>query len=132
MAETTNTRWSKKKADDFLAAYACGATVEMAAAKAGISKSTAYRRLKDPDFQRRLDDIRAETVRRVTDMLTASNLEAAKSLLDLQKVTTSPGVRLGAARATIELSARLRENYDLAERLAALENRMNINQQKSA
>ena len=116
------TRRGKKDADDaFLIFYAHGATIEIAAAKAGISKRTAQRRLQNPDFLRRLAEIRAETLRRIADLLTALNLEAVNSLLELQKATTPPAVRLGAARAIIELGVRLRENYNLEERLAVLE-----------
>jgi hypothetical protein len=117
-----STRRGKKDADDaFLIFYAHGATIEIAAAKAGISKRTAQRRLQNPDILRRLAEIRAETLRRIADLLTASNLEAVKSLLELQKATTPPAVRLGAARAIIELGVRLRENCNLEERLAVLE-----------
>jgi hypothetical protein len=127
------TRRGKRHADDaFLAAYACGATLENAAAKAGISRSTAHRRLQDPDFQRRLAEVRAEPLRRATDMLTALTLEAVNSLYDLQKINMPCPVRLGAAKAIIELGARLRENYDLAQRLAALEQQQKINETTSS
>jgi hypothetical protein len=55
----------RRNADEmFMMARACGATVEAAAAKAGISKVTAKRRLADPEFQRRLKEFTSEMVQR--------------------------------------------------------------------
>jgi hypothetical protein len=115
----------RKNADEvFLATIACGATVESAASKAGISRRTAHRRLLDPQAQKQLAELRAETVRRCCALLTAASLEAVKTLLDLQHPQTLPGVRLGAAKAIIELGTRLREQTEMAERIAALEARL--------
>jgi hypothetical protein len=115
------THYRKKGDEVLLQALACGATVEAAAAKAGITARTGYRRLKDPDFQQRLRDLRADMVQRTAGMITAAGGESVKTLLALHDPTTPPGVRLGAARATIELGIKLRENADLAARVAALE-----------
>jgi hypothetical protein len=102
-------------------AIACGSTLEAAAAKLNVSTSTVQRRLKDPQFQQRLREVRAEMVTRATSMLTAAALEAVKTLLSLQAKESPPTVRLGAARAVLELGARLRESLELSERVAALE-----------
>jgi hypothetical protein len=54
----------KRRADETLiVALVCGATVD-AAAKAGVSPATVYRRLQEPDFQRRLQELRADMVQR--------------------------------------------------------------------
>jgi hypothetical protein len=112
----------KRRTDEtLLLALACGATVEAAAAKAGVSPATAYRRLQEPDFQRRLQELRADMVQRTAGMLTAAAGEAVKTLLALQKEATPPSTRLGAARAVLELGVKFRETVELEERLAALE-----------
>jgi hypothetical protein len=54
-------------------------------------------------------------------MLTAAALEAVKTLLVLQQASVPAAVRLGSARAILELGAKLREVADLEARLAALE-----------
>jgi hypothetical protein len=54
-------------------------------------------------------------------MLTAACGEAVKSLLALLKDTVPPAVRLGAARAVIDLAAKMRESAELEPRVAALE-----------
>jgi hypothetical protein len=109
--------------DVLLAALACGATVEAAALKAGVSRSTVQRRLQNPEFCRRLQLVGTDMVKRTASALTAASVEAIKTLLSLQASTIPHAVRLGAARSIIELGAKLRESADLAERVAALEQR---------
>ncbi len=120
MAGTRN----KKGEETLLMALACGATVEGAAQKAGVSERTAYRRLADPAFQARLRQARAELARRAAGLLTAASLESVRTLVQLQAAACPPAARLGAARAVIALGLRLREEADLAERLAELERRL--------
>src|SRR5262245_40877934 len=96
---------SRRNADEaFLTALACGATVENAAHSAGISSATAFRRLRDPAFRQRLQQVRADIVQRTAGALTAASTEAVKTLLELQKPSSPPTVRLGAARAILEMS----------------------------
>ena len=117
----------RKRADDALMmALACGATVEAAAAKAGISSATAFRRLQDPAFKARVDAARAEMVQRATAMLTAAAMEAVKTLLDLQGNKQPPATRLGAARSVLEIGSRLRTENDLAARLEVAERALGL------
>jgi hypothetical protein len=68
--------------------------------------------------------MRTEMAQRAMGMLTAAGMGAIKTLRELQESATSESVRLGAARATIELSCKLRENVEWAERLSGLEERL--------
>jgi hypothetical protein len=112
----------RQNADEMLLmALACGATVEAAAQKAGVSRGTANRRLNDPDFRQRLQEVRSEMVQRTAGMLTAAAGEAVKTLLDLQKNTVPHASRLGAARSVLEIGIKMRESADLEARLAAVE-----------
>lgn len=111
-----------------LQALACGATVEVAAQQAGVHKRTAYRKLADPDFKRRVERARAEMVHRAGGVLTAAALEAVRTLCDLQGKDTPPSVRLGAAKAVLELGLKVREACELEERLAELEARLAADQ----
>jgi hypothetical protein len=113
---------SRRKADEvLLMALACGATVEAAAGKAGVSRSTVSRRLADPEFCQQLQEVRAEMVQRTAGMLTAAAGEAVKTLLELQKGTVPHASRLGAARSVLEIGIKMRESADLEARLAAVE-----------
>jgi hypothetical protein len=100
----------RKTIDDLLlAALSCGAAVPQAAHQAGVSPRTVYRRLADPAFQDHLKAARAELLRRTGGMLTAGALEAVKTLFELQKASAPPSVRLGAARAVVELGLKVRD-----------------------
>ena len=80
----------RRNADEsLLMALACGATVDNAARQAGISKRTAYRRLADPAFGRRLQQMRGDMVSRTSGTLTAAAGEAVRTLLELLKNLTS-------------------------------------------
>jgi hypothetical protein len=115
----------RKKADEkLLLALACGATVEAAARQFKLSERSVYRRLADPDFRKRLQEVRADMVHRSSAMLTAAGGEAIKTLLALLKEPVAPATRLGAARAVLELGMKLREVSSIEERLAALERQL--------
>jgi hypothetical protein len=115
-------RHGKKDIDErLLMALACGATVETAARSLAVSERTVYRRLADPAFRQRLQQMRADMVQRTAGALTAAGAEAVRTLLALQKETVPPAVRLGAARAVLELGAKMRETAELEARIAALE-----------
>ena len=112
----------RKNADHALMlALACGATIESAARKTGVSESTIYRRFKDAGFQRELAKMQSEMVQRATAMLTASTMEAAKTLLSLQDPSMPPAVRLGAARAIVDFGVKMRQLVELEDRLGAME-----------
>lgn len=105
-------------------ALACGATVEGAARKAGVSERTVYRRLEQPGFRRELNELRAGMHERAMGMLTATALESVKTLLALQGCEIPSAVRLGAAKAALDFGLKLRQMVELEGRLAAIEDRL--------
>jgi hypothetical protein len=111
----------KKNEDGLLLALACGATVEAASRQCGLAERTIYRRLQAPEFRRQLQEVRTDMVRRSAGMLTAAASSAVTTLLALQKDSVPPAVRLGAARAVLEIGIKVREMADLEARIAALE-----------
>ena len=112
----------RRRADDALIlALACGATVEAAARQADVSESTVYRRLKETSFSNQLHQARSDMVKRASSMLTASAMESVKTLLDLQKPTQPPAVRLGAARSVLEIGIKLRQMVELEQDMVHLQ-----------
>jgi transposase-like protein len=109
-------------------ALACGATVEAAAQKAGVSPATVYRRQHEPEFQTLLRAARSGMVERTAASLTALGLEAVRALAELLKPSTPAPVRLGAVRITLESGLKIREIADLEQRLTALEELMQTQQ----
>jgi hypothetical protein len=85
------------------------------------------RRLADPAFRQGLEKLRTEMVQRAVGMLTAAAFEAVKTLLGLLDAANPGSVRLGAARAILELGMKLREYAELAERIGAVEARLRLN-----
>jgi hypothetical protein len=115
-------RNGRRSADEtLLLALACGATVEGAARQAGVSESTAYRRIKEPEFRRKLQALRADMVQRTSGALTAAGTTSVQTLLELQKSSAPPATRLGAAKAVLEIGMKVRETAELEQRLTALE-----------
>jgi len=111
----------RRKANDRLALQlAAGRTVVEAALSAGISERTAYRRLEDSIFRRRVSTLRGEMVGRATGRLADESSKAVATLAALLSAE-SESVRLGAARSILELGTKLREATEIEQRLTALE-----------
>jgi transposase len=106
--------------DAFIIAYASGTSLREAARTAGISESTAYRRLKDPAFRRRISEIRTSFLNQAVGLLCEDATKAVSTLKELLSAR-SESVRLSAARAILELGPKLREQTELEERITALE-----------
>ena len=85
---------------------------------------TVYRRLQEASFRQQVQAIRTEMLQRVAGMLTAAGLAAIKTLTKLQDGAASESVRLGAARAIIELGCKIRETIEVTERLGVLEKQL--------
>jgi hypothetical protein len=112
----------RKNADEALAlALAAGQTLRVAAEAAGVSERTATRRWADLGFRRRVAELRGDMVARSLGRMADGMAEAADVLRALLAAGTPPAVRLGAARALLELGTKLRESVELEERLQALE-----------
>jgi len=103
-----------------LGALAAGRSVEQAAQTAGVSVRTAYRRLADPSFARRLAQARDELISSALGELVECASEAVATLRALLQANDER-VRLGAAKTTLEQLLRLRETLTLSQRLATLE-----------
>lgn len=101
---------------------ASGATQESAAASAGCSKATVARRLRDPDFRRRVSEARHDHMRRSIDRLTAGGLVAATVLIQIAGDRDAPAsARVAAAGKVLELGYRGVELLDVETRLADLQ-----------
>src|SRR5262249_44274482 len=106
-----------------ITALAKGATVAQAAAQAGVSERTVYRRLADKEFQDQIEALQEEMLQRAVAMITAAAQEGIRSLVDLQNESPPPAVRRSAVRDILEMGMRLREAAELEKRLIALESR---------
>lgn len=103
-----------------LAALAAGRDVREAAHHAGVSERTCYRRLTDPAFRRKVDETRQQMLDRAVGTLSYASVAAVQTMATLLKAN-SETVRLGAARAILEMGCKLREIEELAKRIERLE-----------
>ena len=83
-----------------------------------------YSRLRAADFQARVKLVRSDMVRRSAGLLSAAAGQAVQTLLELTRSPTPPTVRLGAARAVLELGLKVREVAELEVEVRALEERL--------
>ena len=104
-----------------VAALARGHTIAEASKQAKIGGRTAYTWLKqDPTIKAEVNELQQQATSEALALLTQLGRQAAITLGRLLD-SDRPTVRLGAARAILELGPRLREIGELEERLAALE-----------
>jgi hypothetical protein len=103
-------------------ALARGATAEEAAQQAGCSLRSVRRwNAEDGAFRRRVAAMRREVTERALGLLCEGMTASAAVLRSLALNARSESVKLGAARAVVELGVKLRESDELAERVALLE-----------
>lgn len=111
----------RSRADDLLAAaLAAGATIQEAAELAGVSSRTVDRRLANPEFRARVEEIKGGLVGNITDRLTGQALGAVEVLVELFD-NSIPRIRLQSAKAILDATLKYREANQLEERIRALE-----------
>jgi hypothetical protein len=112
---------SRANADDTLVAYlAQGLAIEDAARKAGVSRATAFRRLQDETFKRRVREAKSAELARAQAVLSTIAVSAAVTLGKLL-TSSSEKIRLGASRVALEQAVRFRDAVSLEERISVLE-----------
>jgi transposase len=112
---------NKRAADAALIAHLAAGVIPAGAAKlAGVSEATAYRRLANPAFRQRVEDARAELWKRASAVLSKSAVEGAIVLRRLLR-SDDAKVRLQAAKIVLEQGMKVRDQVDIAQRVAALE-----------
>jgi hypothetical protein len=110
--------------DDALAAMlAAGLEYAEAGERVSLSARTVRRRMSDPEFRRRVDDLKALAAQRAVALLTSNMSAAALELGRLLADGESEKTRLAAARAIIELGLKVRDQIDLEQRVQELERR---------
>ena len=108
-----------------LLALATGASVRDAAKKARVSERTVHRRLEAEEFRRELSVTRNRMFERAVGALADASIESVRVLRELL-AADSESVRLGASRTVLEAGIKLRDAVELAERLAKLEERVEL------
>ena len=112
---------SKKAADAALIVHlASGSSPAAAARLAGISEATCYRRLADDAFRQRVEAARSSFWERVLGTLSKGATESAAVLRQLLRCEDCR-IQLQAAKIVLEQGIKVRDQVDIAQRIAALE-----------
>ena len=111
-----------KQIDEQLAlAIAMGASAEAAAERLGISKSTAYRRWRDPAVKQRVAQLRRDITDRSIGQLVASLADAITVARQLMRDGETDSIKLKAAALLIETGLKAAAIAQLEQRVADLE-----------
>jgi len=112
----------RQNADPMLInALAAGKSVPAAAAEAGISRATAFRRLQDPEIPRQVDELRENLTEVALDKLCHAAEPACKRLNVLLDGAASENVQLSAARTILDHMFTIRNFHKLQDRIRELE-----------
>jgi hypothetical protein len=104
---------------------AAGLSVEKAAQAANVSRTTANRRMKQPDFQARIQEARAEFAVGAASRL-GSMMARACDVLDRLLNSRTARIRLAAADRILGLGWKLRHEGELQERISGIERHLGI------
>lgn len=111
-----------KKQLNFLQALLTETTIAGASAKAGISRTTAYRYLSNANFQQELNKAKAEcisdTIRYLQGNLTACSEELMQII---KRPDTADQVRINAINTVFANCKSLIDTYEVEERMQRIE-----------
>ncbi len=110
--------------DALVAALAAARTYDDAASAAGCSARTVDRRMTDPMFRRRVQELRAAMFTRTSALLVDAAVEAVAQLRHLMRSADSDPARVSAARALVTLAPVWRDAVEIEARLAELSERV--------
>jgi hypothetical protein len=102
-------------------ALARGLTNAEAAAAARVSERTVKVWATKPYLRHRVCQLRGQLTSQALGQLVNDSVSASDTLGFLSRMAKSETVRLGAARAILELATKLRETTELEQRIADLE-----------
>lgn len=115
--ERSNRR-GRKGESEFVAAMAIGMSVTASAKAAGIARSTAYERLKEPEVVAMIEEARESVVGQSVGKL-ANAMGMAVDVLEDLLGNESARIRLDAAKTLMQAGARLQKSPRAAARKLA-------------
>jgi hypothetical protein len=111
-----------KRYDEQLAlALASGLSIDQAATKIGVSRSTVLRRWRDPAVKRRVAELRGEITDQAIGKLVDTLCEAVLTLRRLMAESESDAIRLKSASQLLETGLKAAAIAQLEQRLTELE-----------
>ena len=102
-------------------AVAGGSSIRAAAAACKCAESTAYHLSCDPSFRLRVHSLRSEATFAAVGQLSVAASRAVSTLCELLDVTNEPSVRLNASKAILVALGPLTDQFEIRQRLDAVE-----------
>jgi hypothetical protein len=122
----------RESADDRIAyELAAGRTAREAAAATGVSERTIHRRMADPAFRARTNELRSGMISTAAGRLADGMTGAADALLDLMQ-NTDTNMKFRAAVKVVELGLKVGELAELQRRVDDLERRLTGGRRRDA
>lgn len=110
-----------------LASLIAGETIEQAASAAGVQESTVYK-WKSENFNGFLTALNEANERILSDVVMSLTVASREAVGVLREVMlsddTQPQTRVSAARALLVSIIKVKELYDIEQRISELENRL--------
>ena len=104
-----------------------GSSGTESARAAGCDPKTVYRKLQDPEFKAAVEEFRSNMLYAASGHL-ACVLKKAISTLEELLTSSQPSIQLGAARAILDSSLKVREAVEIESRIRILEEACRIGQ----
>lgn len=100
-------------------------TTQAAAEAAGVGKTTIFRWLNEPEFAAAYRQARDQMYEGALNGLQAASADAVRALRDVvNDKTAMASARVSAAAKVLDLSLKVREQFEIEERLRLLEERL--------
>jgi len=113
------------KQNNFIDTYLNSKNMTETCKKLNITRSTAYRYLKEDIVKAEIDKRRSELISNTTLFLQDSLQECSKTLMDIIKdQNTSPQVKINAINSIFNNCNKLTETNDILTKLADIEERL--------
>lgn len=111
-----------QKQNNFLNALLMSGNVTQAAQKAGVSRSSAFKWLKDPDFIEEMNSRNAETARDCMLYLKSKLSMCAETLVKIiEDDSTNVAVKLQAIQTVFSNAEKLSDQFEIGAKLDELE-----------
>ncbi len=114
----------KKGQDTFAISLASGNTIKVAAKAAGITERTAYRRAESPELQEEVNQLR-DKMRSQAIGIAAVGMAEATVVLRMLMQKGKDSIKLGAARALLQVGDRMWNSEQLSLKLKELDRILN-------
>lgn len=110
-----------------LAALISAPTVEAAARKSGLSHTTLYKFLGEPEFRNEYEKLNEQILSDACASVLRGMQDAIITLWDICNDKEQSGqTRVQAARAILEYGSKLKEDYDMEQRIRVLEEKAGL------